>query len=102
MTLIDSIGRVFDFIRRRKQDYQLTFTPVHGQRVLQDLSHFCRGKESVYCDDIMKTYVMIGRREVYDRIANNLHLTSAQLYKIATGAEFNPTGMETDSDELLG
>lgn len=83
----------FDFLRFRKRDYQLSLgrLDVHAQRVLGDLAKFCRANEScVVPGDRDLSLILEGRREVWLRIANHLHLTPAQLYAIYTGHEFNP------------
>lgn len=85
------VRKAFDFIRGRKQDYQLTFgrnSPA-AQRVLRDLVKFCRGVETVYHTDERMTYVLIGRNEVLKRIQDNLNLSAADLYQISTGQQLS-------------
>lgn len=83
--------KAFDFIRGRKQDYQLTFSrnSPAAQRVLRDLAKFCRANETVYNPDEKMTYVLIGRNEVWKRVQDNLNLTAQDLYQISTGQQLN-------------
>lgn len=91
-------GRAFDFMRTRKKAYQLALTSPAGQEVLIDLARFCRAAETcVIPGDPTRTSILEGRREVWLRIQNHLHLTSEQLMAIATGEGF-PT-QQTDGDE---
>lgn len=91
MPMSDTMRAAFDFLRLRKQDYQLTFgrnTPA-AQRVLRDLVKFCRGVETVYHPDERMTYVLIGRNEVLKRIQDHLNLSAADLYQISTGQQLS-------------
>lgn len=82
----------FDFIRRRKRDYQLTFKQsMSGQAVLVDLAKFCRANETCVIPDSQRmTDVLEGRREVFLRIQQHLNLSDEQLYAIFAGHPFNP------------
>jgi hypothetical protein len=81
-----------DFLRGRRRQYQLTFKQtVWGQNVLADLAKFCRANETcVVPGDQRLTDVLEGRREVWLRIQNHIHLTDDQLYLLLTGHNFNP------------
>lgn len=92
MADLSRVGQTFDFIRRRKRDYQLCFKQPAGQEVLIDLARFCRASETCFDADPRKHAVLEGRREVWLRIANHLNLSSEQLYSIFTGNQF-PTGV---------
>ena len=78
--------RRFDFMRLRKQSYQLTFSSPAGQRVLMDFARFCRANETcVIPGDHDRTLVLEGRREVWLRLQNHLGFTAEQLMSIYDG-----------------
>ncbi len=87
----EKAGRAFDFIRRRKFNYQRAFSSVEGQRVLQDLARFCRANDTCFNPDPRVHAALEGRREVWLRISNHLNLPSEQLYAIYNGIDFKPT-----------
>lgn len=85
-----------EFVRMRKRAYQLTFgnnrfvTSIKrayvvcfgnyaGQEVMMDLVKFCRAVEPTWSDDARHHARLEGRREVFLRITEHLHLTSEQL-----------------------
>ena len=98
--------RLFEFIRRRRAAYRLAksanfeLAQPATQNMLIDLADFCRAAEtSVVTDengryDHERTLIMEGRREVWLRMQNHFNLTTQQLYRLATGQQFE-TG-ETD------
>lgn len=88
----DAIGRVIDFLRGRKRDYQLTFGNPVGQRVLTDLAGFCRATKTCFDPDARLHAVAEGRREVFLRIAKHLNLSTEQLFAIYSGKTINPEG----------
>lgn len=71
---------LFDYLRRRKQNYQLTFKSPAGEQVLADLALFCRANETCFAADPRVHAVAEGRREVWLRIQQHLNLSSEQLY----------------------
>lgn len=75
-------------VKERQHAYKQCFRSEWGQRVLQDLIRFCRGFETP-CDpeSDRKTYILIGRHEVWTKIARELSLTPAQLAAIYTGGK---------------
>lgn len=86
-----SIRKTWEWIRRTKRAYQLTF-PRNGQAqqiVLQDLARFCRANETVFNTDQRLTDVLIGRNEVWKRIQDYLNLSSEDLYQLRTGQQLN-------------
>lgn len=95
--MIEVIRKVYDYIRSRRGDYQLTFprNSPSAQRVLQDLAKFCRANDTVYHEDQRLTDVLIGRQEVFRRIQNHLNLSSEDLYRLATGKQLDLTGDDT-------
>lgn len=65
----------------RKRAYQLVFgeTPA-SIAVLEDLTTFCRGKETCLIPgDHDRTYALLGRNEVFHRIKDHLELSPEQL-----------------------
>src|SRR5262245_37920410 len=75
----------------RTRDYRLTFGTVWGQKVLADLASFCRALETcIVPGQPDMTAVLEGRREVWLRIQQHLHLTPEQQFVIATGRTLPP------------
>lgn len=87
--------RIVDFVRGRRQSYQLAFTSPAGQSVLIDLARFCRASETCFHEDARKHAVLEGRREVWLRIQNHLRLNSEQLVDLYGGQQFKVM-QETD------
>lgn len=88
----------FNFLRRRKVDYQLAFKSPAGQSVLVDLAKFCRADQSCFHEDPRLHAVLEGRREVFLRIQQHLNLTPEQLYAIYAGHQFNPLIEDKEED----
>jgi hypothetical protein len=86
---------IFEFIKRRKINFQLACNQPAMQEMLIDLAKFCRaGETSVVKDklgkvDVEQTLLLEGRREVWLRIQNHLNLNTQQLYFLFTGKQFN-------------
>lgn len=79
---------VFGLVHRRKQAYQLTYQTSQPANVLvlEDMARFCRANEScVVPGDDRMTAVLEGRREVWLRIQQHLHLTEEQLMQLYAG-----------------
>jgi hypothetical protein len=90
-------GRLLDFIRQRKQDYQLACNAPAMQRMLADLAVFCRALETcVVPGDRDRTMVLEGRREVWLRIMQHCNLSSQQLFFLYSGKTFNTEGEVLD------
>lgn len=90
---MNPIRATWDFLRRRKTDYQLTFTSPAGQGVLHDLAKFCRADENTFHENARLSDVLVGRREVWLRIQKHLNLTPDQLYEIYAGRQLNPADL---------
>ena len=92
----EQAGRLFDFFKRRKVNYQLACSQPAMQELLIDLAAFCRANETcILLDntgkvDVERTHILEGRREVWLRIQQHLNLTPSQLYQLYTGKQFNP------------
>ena len=72
--------KIWDFLNFRKGNYQATFSSPAGQEVLRDLAKFCRATDTCFDEDQRRTDVLIGRHEVFRRIADHLYLTTEELY----------------------
>ena len=92
------LERFRQLILRRRGAYRALFKPgtVATDIVLADLARFCRAVSTpaVYSPvsgtiDPVATGIAIGRLEVWHRIASNLHLSDADLYRL----------MEKDQDQ---
>jgi hypothetical protein len=87
----EASGRLFDFFRTRKRDYQHVFTTMSGQTVFKDLAMFCRLNDS--CVVLNKdgtvnnelSWMLQGRREVILRIQHHTGLTPDQLMTLYSG-----------------
>jgi hypothetical protein len=53
------------------------------QIVREDLMQFCHANETPYHPDVNKTHILIGRLEVWHRIANYLNLSPETLFEQA-------------------
>lgn len=100
-TLREAAGHVFDFLRRRRQAYQLTFQPDNyaAQQVLIDLARFCRANQTTFHEDARISAVLQGRHEVWLRISSHLHLTSEQLFALYNGNQFDATTRKLSEGE---
>jgi hypothetical protein len=81
----ERFGKTWDFLRRRRQNYQLAFFSPAGNEVLMDLARFCRANETCFHEDPRLHAVLEGRREVWLRIQQHLHLSSEDLMKLYGG-----------------
>lgn len=87
MRLAEQIYKIRDFISRRRNAYCKTFMPTgefapYAEEVLVDLARFCRAHDTCFQVDPRAHAVAEGRREVWLRIARNLHLSDAQLWEL--------------------
>lgn len=74
------IQRALSYLRARRRNYQLCFGSPAGRAALADLAVFCRAAETCFHADPRLHAVLEGRREVWLRIQEHLHLTPEQLY----------------------
>lgn len=80
MAKLDRFLPKLDFLRGRKTDYQHFFSSPAGKRVLADLAVYCRAAETCGVPgDRDKTFILIGRNEVWQRIQQHLGLAPEQL-----------------------
>lgn len=85
-TLKDLVRNTLRFLHGRRSNYLRCFSTPDGEQVLADLAKFCRANESAFNINPRLSDVLVGRREVWLRIQNHLHLTGEQLYVLS-----NPT-----------
>jgi len=64
----------------RRYAYRTTFKGPLAETVLQDLAIFCRAHASTFNDSQQVMLVLEGRRQVWLRIAEQLHLTEAEAW----------------------
>lgn len=88
--LEEQVKHTFDFLKRRKTNYQLALTSPAGQAVLIDLAKFCRANATCFDADPRVNAALEGRREVWLRIQQHLNLTPEQLVALYGGAQFVP------------
>lgn len=89
-----AIEKARQFIFARQTAYRVTFRGPRADIVLKDLAKFCRANDSTFHPDARVSDVMIGRREVWLRIQQNLNLTSDELWNL-----FGETGLEDITHE---
>lgn len=83
-------AKLRDAILRRRNAYRAIFVPGPASEiVLDDLRKFCRANTSPAMVsqqsgiiDPIATGIAIGRLEVWQRIAQHIHVSDADLYKI--------------------
>lgn len=82
MTVIE---RALAYLTGRRASYQMTFpkTGRENNPVLADLAVFCRANESCAIPgDEKRTWMLMGRHEVWLRIQQHLNLTPEQLFAL--------------------
>jgi outer membrane protease len=95
--LKQKMSEALDFLWSRKRTYQLTFGSPAGQDVLIDLAKFCRADTSTWSEDARHHARLEGRREVWLRIANHLHLEPEQLFALYSGHQYGLVSQEDDN-----
>lgn len=89
MTKADGEAATKEFLEDRKRDYLTVFSSPAGQRVLMDLTTFCRAAETfVVPGDRDRTYVLAGRLETWLRIEQHLNLTPEELFRLYAGRPY--------------
>jgi hypothetical protein len=109
------MSRVTDFLRDRKRAYQFAFTNKRivaglkeaylefkgspaGNLVLSDLARFCRATSTTWSDDARHHARLEGRREVWLRITEHMHLTTEQLQALYDQRNIlSPSNEDTDN-----
>jgi len=82
-----TVQGMLDLLRGRKKAYQVMFKPdgVIGNEAMIDLAKFCRLGGVGWTDNALMQSRLIGRHEVFNRIAQHLHLEPehlAALYRV--------------------
>jgi hypothetical protein len=82
-------AKLRDALQRRRNSYRATFTGPAAEYVLEDLKKFCRATTTPAVVspvsgqiDPVATGIAIGRLEVWHRIAQHIHISDQDLYKI--------------------
>ncbi len=70
--------------QKRAIAYNKVFDPKNQfmNYVMMDLAKFCRAHDSTFHPDPRVHAMLEGRREVFLRIAENLNLSSEEIYKL--------------------
>jgi hypothetical protein len=90
--MIPTMADTLVYLGLRKKSYQSIFGPAGaaGSDVMKDLAKFCRANETCAQPDRDLTMLLCGRREVWLRIQQHLHLQPeelAALYKAVAAGE---------------
>lgn len=86
------------FLAERRTDYVRTFDTPHGQKVLRDLAKFCRANETCFHTDARAHAVAEGRREVWLRIQQHLHLSDDALWGLYGTGPIRPLSIKPDEE----
>ena len=74
--------------RRLSSAYRRVFGAPEAETVLADLSDFCRARRAPFvAGDAMATGVLIGRQEVFHRIARYLNLSEDEVWELVSGRQ---------------
>jgi hypothetical protein len=88
MTRSELIEKTRQFLRGRQQAYRTVFAPgVARDTVMADLAKFCRANKSTGHADPHVAARLDGRREVFLRITQHLHMSEDELYRLLGGVE---------------
>lgn len=82
---VADIEAAANLVMTRQAAYKRTFGGASAIHVLEDMAAFCHFQESGYHPDKRMTDVLIGRREVFLRIVQNLELSPDDMFELATG-----------------
>jgi hypothetical protein len=72
-------------LNERRHAYQMTFKGPLAEVVMKDLARFCRAHESTFHEDARAHALAEGRREVWLRIEQHLHLPPNELWALYSG-----------------
>lgn len=72
------------YFKQKQYAYQQVFNPqnVYLEKVLKDLSRFCRAHDSTFHQDPRAHAILEGRREVFLRITKFTKLTPDQVWEL--------------------
>lgn len=65
----------------RQQAYRQTFSSPVGQLVLSDLAKYCRAGRSTFHPNSRVSAFQEGRKDVFEKIAKYMNLTTDELYE---------------------
>jgi hypothetical protein len=84
MSISEKWDKIKIFLHGRKRAYQMVFSSEnqYTKVVLADLAKFCRAESSTFNADPRIHAALEGRREVFLRITQHLHLTPDELFKL--------------------
>jgi hypothetical protein len=85
--LTSLLEKARQFVLGRQHAYKQTFQGPLAEEVLKDLARFCRANVTTFHEDARAHAVAEGRREVFLRIQNNLNLSPAEVWRLASGRE---------------
>jgi hypothetical protein len=76
------LERAKQFLLKRRNAYRMIFRGPYADTVLADLAKFCRAQESTFEPDARVSAGYDGRREVWLRIQEHLHLSPERLMEL--------------------
>ena len=82
---VADIEAAAEMVLTRQSAYKRTFGGPSSSHVLEDLADFCHFQTAGFHPDRRMTDVLIGRREVFLRIIQNLELSPDEMFELATG-----------------
>lgn len=86
-------------VKELRDAYLHTFRSTAGQAVLKDLMKFCRAQEScAVLGDHDRTFMLMGRNEVWLRIHDTLNYTPADLITIRSGGNIRVIEEKEEDD----
>ena len=86
MRLLDRLGN-----RRLSAAYRRVFGAPSAEVVLADLGDFCRARAAPFvAGDAIATGVLIGRQEVFHRIARYLNLSEQEVWELMSNQRGEP------------
>ncbi len=81
----EAVDRTLDALGLRSRAYYRVFRSPDGAEVLRDLAPFCRAFTPCWGATPEDTARLIGRNEVWHRIAEYLSLSPQELYELRGG-----------------
>jgi hypothetical protein len=92
-----------EYLRMRQRAYKLACDSPAIQEMMGDLAAFCHHMnaggvaETDRVVDTNRVMIMVGRQQVFDRIARHLNLKTTDLYKLYTGVGLTPQTGDDDA-----
>jgi hypothetical protein len=85
--MLKPIEMIKNLLLTRQQAYRRVFTGISGEKVLHDLSKFCRADSSTFHENPHLASKLDGRREVWLRIQKHLNMTEEELWRTFSGED---------------